>query len=172
MLTRQHSKCYIIYARSRGWGSAAPATDEQLRMNANATGYQIDQKALSPTHGRLGNARRRVALSRPLSGGQTGQYCFETLEHVYERRSAPVGKVVDFGAGDGRFARGQHYRQYRGYEIDPGRSPQGSLPKRHPSCTSAPSPRASMMLTLTQTRFFSAGAIPSGSRPSVDDERE
>lgn len=40
---------------------------------------------------------------------------------VKQRRSA-VGKVVDFGAGDGRFARVPGYRSYVGYEIDPRRT--------------------------------------------------
>lgn len=51
-------------------------------------------------------------------------------QHVYERRPAPVGKVVDFGAGDARFAKGQSYLRYFGYEIDPRRSPRESLPKQ------------------------------------------
>ena len=40
-----------------------------------------------------------------------------TWRHVQEARPR-VGKVVDFGAGDGRFSRYGSYRQYVGYEID------------------------------------------------------
>ena len=40
-----------------------------------------------------------------------------TWHHVQQSRSR-VGKVVDFGAGDGRFSRYGRYRQYVGYEID------------------------------------------------------
>ena len=48
--------------------------------------------------------------------------------HVSERRSR-LRKVVDFGAGDGRFSRGGAYRQYVGYEIDTGRGSSAPLPK-------------------------------------------
>ncbi len=40
-----------------------------------------------------------------------------TWRHVHESRSE-VGKVVDFGAGNGRFSRYGRYREYVGYEID------------------------------------------------------
>jgi hypothetical protein len=50
-----------------------------------------------------------------------------TWKHVSERRSE-VGRVVDFGAGDGRFARHGVYRDYRGYEIDRVRLLDVSLP--------------------------------------------
>jgi hypothetical protein len=40
-----------------------------------------------------------------------------TWRHVHESRPR-VGKVVDFGAGDGRFSRYGLYHQYVGYEID------------------------------------------------------
>ena len=40
-----------------------------------------------------------------------------------------VGKVVDFGAGDARFARGGTFREYVGYEIDKERCAQASLPQ-------------------------------------------
>ena len=41
----------------------------------------------------------------------------EVWQHVYERRQW-LGKVVDFGAGDGRFAQTGGYEEYVGYEID------------------------------------------------------
>jgi hypothetical protein len=40
-----------------------------------------------------------------------------TWNHVFQLR-AKVEKVVDFGAGDGRFARFGRYSEYVGYEID------------------------------------------------------
>lgn len=40
-----------------------------------------------------------------------------TWAHVFQKRKN-VGKVVDFGAGDGRFAKGGVYAEYVGYEID------------------------------------------------------
>ncbi len=43
-----------------------------------------------------------------------------TWEHVAELRGR-VRKVVDFGAGDGRFANSPYYDEYIGYEIDPKR---------------------------------------------------
>jgi len=50
--------------------------------------------------------------------------------HIAERRDH-VGKVVDFGAGDGRFAwKGAKYEAYVGYEIDVARSQHAKLPSR------------------------------------------
>lgn len=43
-------------------------------------------------------------------------------------RRARIGKVVDFGAGDARFARYGQYDEYVGYEIDPGRCSLENLP--------------------------------------------
>lgn len=50
-----------------------------------------------------------------------------TWRHVHEAR-AEVGKVIDFGAGDGRFARHGRYRSYIGYEIDSRLCKRGTLP--------------------------------------------
>ncbi len=50
-----------------------------------------------------------------------------TWRHVHESRSR-VGKVVDFGAGDGRFAHYGRYREYVGYEIDSALCGRGQLP--------------------------------------------
>jgi hypothetical protein len=47
---------------------------------------------------------------------------------VLERRRT-VGKVVDFGAGDARFARAGRYREYVGYEIDRRRLSGARLPE-------------------------------------------
>lgn len=50
-----------------------------------------------------------------------------TWKHVNQiRRNA--GKVVDFGAGDARFARQGKYSMYLGYEIDPRRCNSVVLP--------------------------------------------
>ena len=50
-----------------------------------------------------------------------------TWNHVSNSRRT-VGKVVDFGAGDGRFARYGSYRQYVGYEVDSQRFRNVNLP--------------------------------------------
>lgn len=50
-----------------------------------------------------------------------------TWNHVHALRSS-IGKVVDFGAGDGRFARYGSYREYVGYEIDLDRSSGSTCP--------------------------------------------
>jgi len=42
-------------------------------------------------------------------------------------RRRQIGKVVDFGAGDGRFSKGGRYALYLGYEIDSGRSDARAL---------------------------------------------
>lgn len=49
--------------------------------------------------------------------------------HIRERRSK-IRKVVDFGAGDGRFARAGKYSEYIGYEIDQERCASACLPER------------------------------------------
>ncbi|MGD9921028.1 MAG: hypothetical protein AB7V13_06230 [Pseudorhodoplanes sp.] len=51
-----------------------------------------------------------------------------TWRHVIQLRKS-VGKVVDFGAGDGRFCRTGRYASYIGYEIDSRRSHGTKLPK-------------------------------------------
>jgi predicted RNA methylase len=48
-------------------------------------------------------------------------------EHVRNRRSR-IGTVIDFGAGDGRFAHGGRFRTYIGYEIDGKRCATAKLP--------------------------------------------
>jgi len=50
-----------------------------------------------------------------------------TWNHVKELRPK-VGKVVDFGAGDGRFAGHGSYAEYVGYEVDRDRCANASLP--------------------------------------------
>lgn len=53
------------------------------------------------------------------------------VQHVWDivgRKRERIGKVVDFGAGDGRFARYGVFDAYVGYEIDPGRYISKDLP--------------------------------------------
>lgn len=49
---------------------------------------------------------------------------------VVEKSRTHIGKVVDFGAGDARFARYGCYDSYVGYEIDPSRCSLTNLPNR------------------------------------------
>lgn len=44
-------------------------------------------------------------------------------------RRTEINRVVDFGAGDGRFASGGQYRKYTGYEIDTQRCNASKLPR-------------------------------------------
>ena len=50
-----------------------------------------------------------------------------TWDHVIAHRGY-VAKVVEFGAGDGRFAKGGKYKEYIGYEIDANRLSDAALP--------------------------------------------
>ena len=52
-----------------------------------------------------------------------------TWEHVRKLRPGKIGKVVDLGAGDGRFAQHGNYCSYIGYEIDSERCSKAQLPK-------------------------------------------
>ena len=52
-----------------------------------------------------------------------------TWEHVSRLRPGKIGKVIDLGAGDGRFAHHGNYRSYIGYEIDAARCLEARLPK-------------------------------------------
>ena len=51
-----------------------------------------------------------------------------TWQHVRKHRPGQIGKVVDLGAGDGRFARHGSYESYVGYEIDEERCSEALLP--------------------------------------------
>ena len=51
-----------------------------------------------------------------------------TWNHVLRLRPGTISKVVDLGAGDGRFALHGDYRSYVGYEIDPQRCSETRLP--------------------------------------------
>ncbi len=50
-----------------------------------------------------------------------------TWAHVNELRNN-IGKILDFGAGDGRFAQHGQFSEYLGYEIDPKRCWNPALP--------------------------------------------
>lgn len=55
----------------------------------------------------------------------------EVVRRVWEfigKHRTRISKVVDFGAGDGRFALGGKYDRYIGYEIDPDRTNTEPLP--------------------------------------------
>lgn len=52
-----------------------------------------------------------------------------TWEHVRKLRPEKIVKVIDLGAGDGRFAQLGHYESYVGYEVDADRCSKARLPK-------------------------------------------
>jgi len=60
---------------------------------------------------------------------ETPDRLVKSLWNRIDRRRAKIDKVVDFGAGDGRLARGGAFRRYVGYEIDPRRSHGVVLPR-------------------------------------------
>lgn len=51
-----------------------------------------------------------------------------TWQHVHARRDGDLELVVDFGAGDGRFARHGRFCNYLGFEVDPTRIAGAALP--------------------------------------------
>src|SRR5215204_5983398 len=53
-----------------------------------------------------------------------------TIWQLVTKRRASFDKVVDFGAGDARFATGGRYRNYIGYEIDRLRCSVTTLPPK------------------------------------------
>jgi methylase of polypeptide subunit release factors len=58
----------------------------------------------------------------------TPQPVISLFWNILSRRRERLGKVLDMGAGDGRFAIGGNYRQYDGVEIDPLTTPKLELP--------------------------------------------
>ena len=73
-------------------------------------------------------ARRKVSLYLDRCQVDTPSALVDaTWKHVRQLR-ANLDLVVDFGAGDGRFAHGGPYSRYVGYEIDGSRSASGFLP--------------------------------------------
>lgn len=52
-----------------------------------------------------------------------------TWKHVHTLRQGNIGKVIDLGAGDGRFARYGQFDSYVGYEIDADRCMGDRLPE-------------------------------------------
>ena len=98
--------------------------DENRQMTVRARVHESSQNVL---HRLTRDWGSRAAVSLYLDRCQVDtpdQIVSKVWELVEERRSERVHKAVDFGAGDGRFARAQHYLQYWGYEIDPRRSPK------------------------------------------------
>jgi hypothetical protein len=51
----------------------------------------------------------------------------ELVWRLLKERRTKAPTVVDYGCGDGRFAEGGWFRQYRGYEVDARRAPKQSL---------------------------------------------
>lgn len=99
-------------------------------MNANSRFYPNDQNVLHRLTQAWGT-RAEVSLYLDRCQVDTPDSLVSKVwEMVRRRRSTPVGKVVDFGAGDGRFALGGHYLEYLGYEIDLGRCGERVLPER------------------------------------------
>jgi hypothetical protein len=102
--------------------------DENRQMTVSAG---VHQSGHNVVHRLTQDWGSRAAVSLYLERCQVDtpdEIVSKVWELVRERRSERVHKAVDFGAGDGRFARSQHYLQYWGYEIDPRRSPKGPLP--------------------------------------------
>jgi hypothetical protein len=75
--------------------------------------------------------------------------------HIADRRQR-VGKVLDFGAGDGRFARIGTYEKYVGYEIDLSRCKELDLP-----------PHATMLNRCAFTDALSDADVCIGNPPYV-----
>lgn len=58
----------------------------------------------------------------------TPQHLVDAVWKLVRERRSRIGKVVDFGCGDSRFARAGKYRHYVGYEIDRTRCSVEGLP--------------------------------------------
>jgi Eco57I restriction-modification methylase len=99
-------------------------------MKGNPKGHRENQKVLCRLTEGWGT---RAAVSLYLDRCQVDtpdEIVSKVWQLVRERRPDPVPKAVDFGAGDGRFARSGHYLQYCGYEVDPRRTPKSGLPRQ------------------------------------------
>lgn len=128
--------------RAFGWARSVAASS--LPDLTDATKQRQGVSVTSAITANSGSIVRKRALSRAIVGTWTEEdmslyldrcqidtpdrLVRATWKHVFERRNE-VGKVVDFGAGDGRFARHGMYHEYRGYEIDRLRSRGASLPE-------------------------------------------
>lgn len=91
-----------------------------------------------------------------------------------EQRRADVGTVVDFGAGDGRFARQGRYASYLGYEIDWNRCATDTLPENarisHRCAFSEVVENAD--LAIGNPPFVRNQDLPSGWRQKVTEQLE
>jgi len=59
---------------------------------------------------------------------KTPEKLVQLVWSLVHRKRSVVGKVVDFGAGDGRFSTYGNYRQYIGYEIDKSQFVKSNIP--------------------------------------------
>lgn len=132
-------------------GSAVSAPELNVLAVVSSMSQDAGKKAEVTLYGKLGrsplNAEKGKGSSSLLRGLTQGWGSYEAVSlylnrcqvdtptgvveavwnHIAERRQR-VAKVVDFGAGDGRFARSGQYDTYIGYEIDRDRSRESDLP--------------------------------------------
>lgn len=91
-----------------------------------------------------------------------------TWQLIHEKKEE-IGTVIDFGAGDARFARGGRYCSYVGYEIDESRLPSEPLPQNasvsHSCAFSAPVGNAD--LCIGNPPFVRNQDLPEGWRSQV-----
>tara|TARA_B100000609_G_C17188755_1_gene421223 strand:+ start:159 stop:1481 length:1323 start_codon:yes stop_codon:yes gene_type:complete len=75
--------------------------------------------------------KRRKKTAYELSSSQvaTPLDVVDTFWSIVETYRAECGKILDLGAGDGRFALRGNYKRYDGIEIDKSRQPSNDLPK-------------------------------------------
>lgn len=93
-----------------------------------------------------------------------------TWSHVYERRKS-VGLVLDFGAGDGRFARHGVFGAYRGYEIDAGRCQAAEMPDHAQliNCCAFEQDQTEADLCIGNPPFVRNQDLPTGWRQHASD---
>jgi hypothetical protein len=70
----------------------------------------------------------RTAYELSQSQVSTPPEVVELFWEVVQNRRSSLNRVLDLGAGDCRFARGGHYREYVGIEIDPARAKAARIP--------------------------------------------
>ena len=99
-----------------------------LRPTPQALGHRHrhpELRSLTETWG----SSKAVALYLDRCQIDTPDELVHAVWRQISRRRRTIGKVVDFGAGDGRFARGGQYSEYLGYEIDWFRCSDVKLPR-------------------------------------------
>ncbi len=74
-------------------------------------------------------AQTKTAYELGQSQVATPNWVVDLLWRLTHERRPSVGRVLDLGAGDGRFARGGAYGRYVGIEIDPAKSRKAALPR-------------------------------------------